>query len=174
MVSAFLSTVCLFNEITSASSAKTWQIRLLRGWWVLRGCEKLLRKKEIFEKEEHISYFNRAKKESPTRRDFKIKRMFEPGKGITPELGKLHRVFLGNHCSWILEGGDDGLVNRLSKGWIVWMNVLLTSLLEITDKTCIDLMTALLWGSMRARKASRAVRILFRDRWVRSSQACQG
>ena len=58
--------------------------------------------------------------------------------------------------------------------WIVWMNVLLTSLLEITDKTCIDLMTALLWGSMRARKASRAVRILFRDRWVRSSQVCQG
>ena len=37
--------ICLFNEITSASSAKTWQIRLLRGWWQVG---ENYQKKEIF------------------------------------------------------------------------------------------------------------------------------
>ena len=35
-------------------------------------------------------------------------------------------------------------------------------------------MVALLWGSIRAKKVSRAVKIRFRDKWVRSSQACGG
>ena len=35
-------------------------------------------------------------------------------------------------------------------------------------------MVALLFGSIRAKKVSRAVKIRFLDKWVRSSHACGG